>query len=143
MPKKIYTDEDFNTTYPLVGEYIGPKTIAFELRVYDWVDKTDIGYGLPVFDPAAYFITSGDCVHKSKYMLEVLENALDNENADKSAVKKAISQVENLIAALRRSKGDAVHMELDRKDGKLIVVAKNPRPRPLASTQSQKQYKQY
>lgn len=114
----------------MVGEDVGPKVVAFELRIYDFVDKIELD-GVTLFDPAYYYITSGDAIHKAKYMLEVLDNLLENNQNKKyqTAIKKAIKQTHNLIVNLEKSRGPSCFLETDRKENLLIVVAKNPRPR--------------
>lgn len=117
--------------YPLVGESVDPKIVAFELRIYDFVNKIDFGSVLPAFDPAYYYITSGDAIHKAKYMRDVLGEYLEKTVNKKhiAAIKKAIKQTNNLINNLEVSRGPSCFLETDRKDNMLIVVAKNPRPR--------------
>lgn len=133
---------------PLIGNPISgdPPPIAFELRVYDHIQKLDpadydLGPEYPGFDPAYYFITSGDAVAKARQLSKDIWALAGKVRAlagkkPKGKVKQyekacwqAAGNAKRLIGHLIAARGTAVHLETDRIQHKLLVVSKNPRAR--------------
>jgi hypothetical protein len=96
------------------------------------------------FDPAIYFITSGDAIQKSFklrddlriYILDIRRNV---RHVDKRYAKiakvfeakclKAMAMIRRMIKDIYKARGDAVFMETEWLDGKIICCPKNPRAR--------------
>jgi hypothetical protein len=131
--------------YPKVGDKeLGQGQDCYVLEIWDFVDrlKPPKGLGLEPLDPARYFITSGDAVMKTVQLArdmwsyagrvrKVLNQhpmhpfLIDFEKLCWNYAGKA-----NIMkAALERARGDAVFLECEWDDGKLLVIPKNPRSR--------------
>jgi len=104
----------------------------FELVVYDHIDILDpseYGINLNKIDPATYYITSGDVIQKTKYLLKMIIE-LNNkvENIDfKKKIENNIEKTNRLIQLLLEARGKAIFFETEWLDNKLCLLVKNPR----------------
>jgi hypothetical protein len=106
------------------------KNKVFILNIYDHVDYIKAAdYGeTDEIDPKSYFITSGDAVQKTIYMISQLQ-ALEKRHKNKyrRAVKKNILKAEALLALLIDARGSDCFLETEWENHNLKVVPKNPR----------------
>lgn len=106
------------------------KNKVFILNIYDHVDfirGADYDELLEL-DPKSYFITSGDAVQKTLYMLEEMR-AMEKKikNKYKRALKKNIVKAEKLLELLIDARGPDCFLETEWENHTLKCVPKNPR----------------
>jgi len=117
-----------------IGPLQGVASI-YELDIYDHVQPIDPAlYGADgiFFNPQQYFITSGDAISKTKFLIQELTTYLPNtsnnelwQDATLQAIVGAKSMLEYLIAA----RGEAIFMETEWNNHRLYTIPKNPRNR--------------
>jgi hypothetical protein len=128
-----------------IGDDYNQSCTVFEIRIYDHLNHIEPSqFGLqdvPSIDPETYYVTSGDAIckteqlHKDLWILVGKIQKLVNQKPTKkmAAYLKALYgcavRSKNLINKLKIAKGDAVFLETEWRDRKVIAVAKNPRPK--------------
>ena len=129
---------------PIGGNYDKSCTV-FEIKIYDHLNHIDpVEFGLtdiPKLDPEMYYITSGDAIRKTMQLqkdLWILVGQIQKLAGKKPSKKhklylKALyscaAKSKVLIDKLKVAKGDAVFLETEWRDRRVICVAKNPRPK--------------
>lgn len=105
----------------VIGEDFDPKikNKVFILNIYDHIDKTDI------FDPKNYFVTSGDAVFKTKFMISELKSRLQKEGSESLA--RSLKQAEQLMEKLLKARGPDCFLETEWDQHILKCIPKNPR----------------
>lgn len=113
-------------------------TEAFELNIAEQIDHVDpkkFGItSLPGIKPTDFFITSGDAVRKTEYMLKKLKEraaiAKSEHSSNKpflAATQKAVKQCQSFLKYLLKIRGSAIFLEVEWRDSKVVAIAKNPR----------------
>jgi hypothetical protein len=114
---------------------------VFEIKIYDHlnhIDPSEFGLSdVPSLNPEKYYVTSGDAIckttqlRKDLWVLIANIKSLKSETYDKylSALYSCASKSSILIDKLKIAKGNAVFLETEWRDGRVICVAKNPRPK--------------
>jgi hypothetical protein len=129
---------------PIGGAYDKSCTV-FEIKIYDHLNHIDPGEfgltGVPKLDPEMYYVTSGDAIcktnqlHKDLWLLVGKIQKLAGKNPTKQltlylkALYSCAVKSKVLIDKLKIAKGEAIFLETEWRDGRVICVAKNPRPK--------------
>jgi hypothetical protein len=127
---------------PIGGTYDKSCTV-FEIKIYDHlnhIDPSEFGLNnVPKLDPEMYYVTSGDAICKTTQLQKDLwllvgkirELAKSDKNLSQylKALYRCASLSQVLIDKLKVAKGNAVFLETEWRDGRVIAVAKNPRPK--------------
>jgi hypothetical protein len=129
---------------PIGGTYDKSCTV-FEIKIYDHLNRINPSeFGLsdvPKLDPEMYYVTSGDAIckttqlQKDLWLLVGKIRKLAKEKPRKglaqylNALYRCASLSQVLIDKLKVAKGNAVFLETEWRDGRVIAVAKNPRPK--------------
>ncbi len=129
-----YNDEEYN-----VGVYC----LDLDAHV-PFVDPADYGIkDLEAVRPSDYFVTSGDAVvkatHLSKDMWILAGEVRRRYGASKqkkhkdfeSKIWAAAGKARSLINTLKAVRGEAIFLETEWKDHKLLCIPKNPRKKDL------------
>jgi hypothetical protein len=132
---------------PIGGDYDESCTV-FEIKIYDHLDHIDPAEfelsNVPTLDPKMYYVTSGDAICKTQQLqkdLWILVGQVQKIAGKKPPKKLAAylkvlyrcaarSQV--LIDKLKVARRDAIFLETEWRDRRVICVAKNPRPKNKA-----------
>lgn len=129
---------------PIGGTYDKSCTV-FEIKVYDHLNHIDPSeFGLtdvPKLDPEMYYVTSGDAICKTTQLQKDLWLLVGKiqKLAGKNPTKQLASYLKALyscavkskvlIDKLKIAKGEAIFLETEWRDRRVICVAKNPRPK--------------
>lgn len=109
----------------VIGQDFDPKikNKVFILNIYDHIDKTEF------FDPKSYFVTSGDAVFKTTYMISELNSRISKEEdpATLESLKYSLSQANSLMEKLLKARGPDCFLETEWDQHVLKCLAKNPR----------------
>ena len=145
--------EELESEYHLVGVPFDPnmQPAVFELRIHDHIPAIKPeDYGLPAdapsFDPLDYFVTSGDAVHKTKFMSKELwafagkvrsyvgsyaGNApKDKKAAYEKAAWSAAGKANVLLNNLIKARDPACFLETEWRCHSLLCIPKNPKKHP-------------
>ena len=122
-----------SSNYFVLGEPYdkAAKNRVFLLDIYkhvDFIRAADFGE-TEELDPRQYFVTSGDAVQKSLYMLKQFD-ALSNKKLSKkykTAIKNNIKKINRLIELLIEARGSDCFLETEWENHLLKCVPKNPR----------------
>lgn len=94
------------------------------------VNPTLFGVGGKVIRPRDYFITSGDAIAKSRVLLKDIFSYTVSQNNDLRLLAMRAAECTSLvIEKLETWRGDAIFMETEWNDHKLLCIPKNPRKR--------------
>jgi len=131
---------------PIGGDYDESCTV-FEINVYDHLNHIDPAqfdlHDVPSLNPESYYVTSGDAICKTVQLhrdLWALVGTIQKTvNRTKKPTKKMLAYLKALygcavrsqvlINKLKIAKGDAIFLETEWRDRRVIAVAKNPRPK--------------
>ena len=129
---------------PIGGDYDKSCTV-FEIKIYDHLNHIEPSkFGLtdaPSLNPEMYYVTSGDAICKTVQLrkdLWLLINRVKDAAGKKpnkkwqkylTALYSCASKSTVLINKLKAAKGDAIFLETEWRDRRVICVAKNPRPK--------------
>jgi hypothetical protein len=129
---------------PIGGNYDESCTV-FEIKIYDHLDRIDpAGFGLsnvPTLDPEMYYVTSGDAICKTQQLqkdLWILVGQIQKLAGKKppkelgaylKVLYRCAARSQVLIDKLKVARGDAIFLETEWRDRRVICVAKNPRPK--------------
>ena len=129
---------------PIGGDYDKSCTV-FEIKLYDHlnhIDPTEFGLvDVPSLNPEMYYVTSGDAICKTIQLQKDLwlliakvKQAAGKKPTKKlqkylSALYSCASRSQVLINKLKIARGDAIFLETEWRDRRVIAVAKNPRPK--------------
>lgn len=122
-----------SSNYFVLGEPYdkAAKNRVFILDIYKHVDflKAADYEEVDELDPKQYFITSGDAVQKSLYMLRQFEilAAKKLNKKYKTALKNNIKKIIKLIELLIEARGNDCFLETEWENHLLKCVPKNPR----------------
>lgn len=109
-----------------------------EIDIYQFINKVDLSnFGLGVFDPTTYYVTSGHAIWKTEKLkndLCILRKKLQECKKTKAQTNKlaeltaAMTGAIKLTDYLMKLQGDAIFMELEwGSDHSVYVIPKNPR----------------
>ncbi|MCK9558749.1 MAG: hypothetical protein M0R50_12030, partial [Candidatus Cloacimonetes bacterium] len=96
---------------------------------------------VPTLNPEMYYVTSGDAICKTTQLQKDLwilvskvKAAIGKKPTKKhqqylKALYSCASKSQVLIDKLKKARGKSVFLETEWRDGKVIAVAKNPRPK--------------
>ena len=129
---------------PIGGDYDTSCTV-FEIKIYDHlnhISPTEFGLtDIPSLDPEMYYVTSGDAIRKTMQLqkdLWILVGKVQKIAGKKPAKKLALYlkalyscavRSKILIDKLKVARGEAIFLETEWRDRRVIAVAKNPRPK--------------
>lgn len=129
---------------PIGGDYDESCTV-FEIKIYDHLDHIDPAeFGLsnvPTLNPEMYYVTSGDAICKTQQLqkdLWILVGQIQKLAGKKppkelaaylKVLYRCAARSQVLIDKLKVARGDAIFLETEWRDRRVIAVAKNPRPK--------------
>ncbi|MFA5767152.1 MAG: hypothetical protein WC919_04470 [Candidatus Paceibacterota bacterium] len=129
---------------PIGGDY-GESCTVFEIKIYDHLNHIDPSEfdltDVPSLDPEIYYVTSGDAIcktmqlHKDLWILVGKIQKMVNKKPNKKlstylkALYSCAVKSKVLIDKLKVARGEAVFLETEWRDRRVIAVAKNPRPK--------------
>ncbi len=132
---------------PVIGIDAPLATGGMELRIGDHISTLkpgdhDLPADWPTFDPHHYFKTTGEAIHKTRYMLAEfqrraahVDSLVEGKSSKKAAAFQKLAwacvlEVSTLLDLLTAIRGDAVWLEVTWDLGhKLACYRKNPRDR--------------
>src|SRR5208283_1406468 len=107
----------------MITSKIGPNQLpsnSYELDIYDHIsviDPKDFGYRGKPFDPKAYFITSGDAIQKTKFLLKELRayaERIPKDNTDwRAAAEAALIGGQSMLDYLIQARGPSIFLETE------------------------------
>jgi hypothetical protein len=101
------------------GELVATHPEVFELGLDEFLPTFD------EFNPNDYFITSGDAVEKTRFMLKQLKKLREERTIDEYDI--AIVKCDNLLQLLIAMRQPDLFLETEWLNHRLLCIPKNPR----------------